>query len=35
MTMLINFILDKINSIDGTRGSRKIYHELVYKKVFQ
>ena len=33
MMMLINFILDKIDSIDGTRGSRKSYHESIIHNI--
>ena len=31
--MLINYILDQINSVDGTRGSRKKYHDGVFYKI--
>ena len=29
MTMLINYLLNKMDSIDGTRGSRKEYREAI------
>jgi len=31
--MILNYILDKIQSIDGTRGSRKAYHLSIYSKI--
>ena len=30
--MLVTYILDKIDSIDGIRGSKKAYHQAVYDK---
>ena len=32
MLMLVTYILDKIDSIDGIRGSKKAYHQAVYDK---
>ena len=31
--MLVNYLLNQLNSIDGTKGSRLHYHQLIYEKV--
>ena len=33
MTMFLSFILDAIDSIDGTRGSRSLYLERLMEKI--
>lgn len=33
MFMFLSFILDKIDSIDGVRGSRKLYHQNIFNKL--